>query len=198
MTLSYVLKSTVQKLSLWKMPDLLDGFKYVQLCSDCSSCNGGRRWHRRWQRSKWHLLDIRWSYTLHRQKTLLHALNAGLHLSTRQVIFWDVKTLILAWLPHNTDLKLNLLPQPWGFVIKCMASIDITDCFIHYNTLWKHPIYIRLLQAEQDSATRNRQLMVLSHWPHVAELVAELVSESFHTSRMCGNKSACPGNLVYI
>ena len=49
-------------------------------------------------------------------------------------------------------------------------------------------------------------VMVLSHWPHiaeqvpqqVAELVAELVSESFHTSRMCGNKSACPGSLVYI
>jgi len=61
--------------------------------------------------------------------------------------------------------------------------------------------------------------MVLSHWPHVAEQVpqqvAELVSEcertrtqvwelvadSFHTSHMCSNKSACvacPGGLVYI
>jgi len=48
--------------------------------------------------------------------------------------------------------------------------------------------------------TRDRPVMVLSHWPLVAEqvpqlvaeLVAELVSESFHTSRMYGNKSACP------
>jgi len=57
-------------------------------------------------------------------------------------------------------------------------------------------------------------LMVLSHWPHVAEQVpqqvAELVSEcertrtqvrqlvaeSFHTSHMCGNKSVCPGGLA--
>jgi len=61
------------------------------------------------------------------------------------------------------------------------------------------------------------RVIVLSHWPHVAEqvqqhvaehvsecestrtqvaeLVAQLVSESFHTSHMCGNKSACSGDL---
>jgi len=55
----------------------------------------------------------------------------------------------------------------------------------------------------------NVCIVVLSHWPHVAEhvsecertrtqvaeLVAQLVSESFHTSHMCGNTSACSGDL---
>jgi len=67
------------------------------------------------------------------------------------------------------------------------------------------------------TSVRYWHVIVLSHWPHVAEqvqqhvaehvfeceriqtqiaeLVAQLLSESFHTSHMCGNKSACSGDL---